>query len=89
MNGHAFTSFYISYISIIEFICDDGSHLRRYARNPSRQGLTPTATLSSLEIVVDKMHIKGHVDPWCLKTCDARKFKALEQVLISQEFIAY
>ena len=79
MNGHVFISFYIS---IIKFICyDDGCHLRKYARNPLRQGLTPTATLlSSLEIVVDKMHIKGHVDPWCLRTCDARKFKALEQV---------
>lgn len=29
------------------------------------------------------MHIAGHVDPWCLKTCDARKVKDLEKVCIN------
>ena len=82
VHGHILDCF----LSFLELICyDDGCHLRRYARKPSRQNLTtPTTTsLSSLEIVVDKMHVKGHVDPWCLKTCDARNFKALEQVIMS------
>lgn len=37
--------------------------------------------MASLNIVVDKMHIKGHVDPWCLENCDARKVNELEKVL--------
>lgn len=65
-----------------DYICyDDGCHLRNFARNPIRRDLTSTTKkLSLLEIVVDKMHIAGHVDPWCLKTCDARKVKDLEKV---------
>ena len=72
----------------LEFICyDDGCHLRKFARNPVRNNLTPASTLlSKLEIVVDKMHIKGHVDPWCLQTCDARKFKSLDKVTITNVY---
>lgn len=64
------------------YICyDDGCHLRRFARQPHRKDVTSTSqTLASLEIVVDKMHIAGHKDPWCLKNCDSRKIPELEKV---------
>ena len=47
-----------------EYICyDDGCHLRKYARNPVQSQLTPSAVqLSQIEIVIDKMHMAGHVD---------------------------
>lgn len=51
------------------YICyDDGCHLRKFARNPTRKDVTPIAKqLASLEILVDKMHMAGHVDKWCKK----------------------
>ena len=65
-----------------EYICyDDGCHLRRYASNPVRQGLTEwTKVISQLEIVVDKMHMAGHVDNWCKEMCDPNKFRDLDKV---------
>ena len=64
------------------YICyDDGCHLRRFAQNPSRRDLTPTTNnIASIEIVVDKMHITGHTDKWCLENCDARKHPELNDV---------
>ena len=33
-----------------------------------------------MNIVVDKMHMAGHVDAWCKEYCDPRKFKELNEV---------
>ena len=68
----------------IEFICyDDGCHLRKYANNPKRTNLTPTTQrMSELEIVVDKMHMKGHIDKWCKETCDPMSFSDLNDVSV-------
>ena len=53
---------------------DDRCHLLRLAQNPSRKDLTPTTkNIASTEIIVDKMHITGNADKWCLDNCDARK----------------
>jgi len=64
---------------ILEYICyDDGCHLRKFANNASRKDLTSaTKKIANIQILVDKMHIKGHVDPWCLH---ARKVEALNKV---------
>ena len=64
------------------YICyDDGCHLRKYARNPVRSQLTPsTIKLSQIEIVIDKMHMAGHVDKWCLDNCDPKLFTDLINV---------
>ena len=53
----------------LDIICyDDGCHLRKYTRNPERSKVTSAAArLSEINIVVDKMHFKGHVDDWCKK----------------------
>ena len=68
-----------------EYICyDDGCHLRKFAQNAKRKNLTPTAEkLASLSIYVDKMHIKGHTDAWCLQNCDARNVEDLKDVSCS------
>ena len=48
----------------LEFICyDDGCHLRKYSRNSIRRNLTPTTEkLATVEIVIDKLHMAGHID---------------------------
>ena len=72
----------IQLLTLVEYICyDDGCHLRKYAQNPSRSHLTPTTRfLSEVAIVIDKMHMAGHVDTWCKKTCDPHLFSDLDKV---------
>ena len=46
-----------------------------------RKDLTDTTKqLASLSILVDKMHIAGHVDARCLENRDSRKIKDLDKV---------
>lgn len=76
-----------------DHICyDDGCHLRKFVQNPQRCNITPTATkLSQIRIAVDKMHIKGHTDPWCLANCDPRKIPELDhvcEILLSTTFFS-
>lgn len=70
------------YCFFIEFICyDDACHLRKYSRNPVRASLTQQAeAISHTEMVVDKMHMRGHIDPWCKANCDPHKFDTLRKV---------
>ena len=67
---------------LTEYVCyDDGSHLKKYATNPCHRDLTSTTKqLAQLTIVVDKMHMAGHVDSWCKNNCNPRKFKDLDEV---------
>ena len=39
-----------------------------------------TKKLATVEMVVDKMHIKGHTDPWCRQYCDLMRLPALAKV---------
>ena len=76
-------AFFVEFVdSIVEFIVyDDGCHLRRFAQNSSRSKVTPTAKkLSQIEVVVDKLHMEGHVDKWCKDNCDPHNFEALRHV---------
>ena len=44
---------------------DDGCHLRKFTTNPVCSELTTTAQrIAKTRIVVDKMHFKGHIDPY-------------------------
>ena len=69
---------------LTEYICyDDGCHLRKFAQNPNRQQQSSTSQrLANLEIVVDKMHFKGHTDSWCKQYCDPNKFEHLNKVKV-------
>ena len=67
-----------------KYICyDDGCHLRKFAQysNRRQQSIT-TQWLADLEIVVDKMHFKGHTDAWCKQFCDPKKHEHLDKVSI-------
>ena len=56
-------------------------HVSSRVRLLCRCDLTPTTKiLSSVPIVVDKMHMAGHVDPWCKKTCDSHLYTDLNKV---------
>ena len=78
------THFLHLYMEILEFLCyDDGCHLKKYAQN--RQKITPTATkLAQLNIVVDRLHMKDHVDTWCKQNCDASCFRELDNIVSKQ-----
>ena len=60
---------------------DDRCHLKKYALNPTRKEITPTAArLAALNIVVDKMHFKGHTDSWCHDHCNPYNLRELDKV---------
>lgn len=73
---------HIVFVLFTETICyDDGCHLKRYATNPTRSALTVTASrLAPMNFVIDRMHYKGHIDPWCHEHCNPQKLKDLENV---------
>lgn len=68
-----------------EYVCyDDGCHLRRFARNSKRSQVSKeSALIAEKEIVVDKMHMKGHTDSWCKTNCDPHKHVYLNPVRFS------
>ena len=60
---------------------DDGCHLKKFATNPVRSILTDTAKrIRDMEIVVDKMHFRGHTDRWCKTHCNPNDFDQLQTV---------
>lgn len=66
---------------------DDGCHLLKFAANPMRSGLTTTAErIAQMHIVIDRMHFKGHIDPWCKAHCNPNDLSELEKVLKQQIF---
>ena len=67
---------------ILEYICyDDGCHLRKYASNPIRAEQSETTKLlSTINVVIDRMHMAGHVDSWCKRTCDPSLYPELQMV---------
>ena len=73
--------FYPNYLLHRVHICyDDGC---KFARNPNRRDVTTMAKkLASVEIVIDKLHMQGHVDKWCLANCDPHLFRALDKVML-------
>ena len=70
--------------STLDTICyDDACHLKRYATNPIRSTLTNTAKqIATMNFVVDRMHFKGHIDPWCRENCDPDKLEAMKMVCV-------
>jgi hypothetical protein len=43
--------------------------------------------LAAKKMVVDKMHMRGHIDAWCKENCDPHKFTQLEKV--NRDFILH
>lgn len=75
--------FSATFTLVPEFVCyDDGCH---YAKHPCRSQLTPySSKLADTEIVIDKMHMRRHTDPWCHKYCDPKSFRELDNVSLSK-----
>ena len=69
--------------SFLAYICyDDGCHLRKFAKNPIRsQVSTVSKQIAEKDIIIDKMHMKNHVDQWCKEHCDPRKKPDLDKVI--------
>lgn len=63
---------YVKYCFISDRICyDDACHLKKYCANPKRKCLTTvTERLGNMDMVIDKMHFRNHVDPWCRLNCN-------------------
>ena len=61
-------------------ICyDNGCHLKKYACK--RADLTETSKkIASYNIVIDKMHFKGHTDEWCHANCNPYELEHLHTV---------
>ena len=56
--------------------------MKTFAQNPAHLDVTRTAKrLSELSILVDKMHMKGHVDQWFKEICDANNVEELNGVM--------
>ena len=61
-------------------ICyDDGCHLKKYVER--RTDVTETSKrLALCNIVVDKMHFRGHIDKWCQENCNPYQLQELKCV---------
>ena len=68
--------------TMLGFLCyDDGCHLKKFACNSKRKDSTTTSKwISSLDIVVDELHFRGHVDKWCHEHCNPNDFDELNKV---------
>ena len=67
----------------IGFICYDDAYLKKLARHPAGVTLTERSKqLASVEMVVDRMHMKGHVHRWCKEHCDAATIPELSEVCV-------
>lgn len=62
------------------YLCyDDGCHLLKYMQKRSQ--LTKTSEkMMNITVVIDSMHMKGHTDSWCKRTCDPKWFPQLNNV---------
>jgi hypothetical protein len=52
-------------------IYDDACHLKKFCINPVRKGLPNVSRkLGEMDMVVDKLHFRNHVDKWCKDNCN-------------------
>ena len=65
---------------LLGYLCyDDGCHLLKYMQKRSQ--LTKTSEkMTNFTVAVDSMHMKGHTDRWCKRTCDPKWFPQLNNV---------
>ena len=69
--------------------CDDGCHLKKYACNKRAELTAISKKISTFNIVVDKMHFKGHTDDWCKANCNPYNLEHLNTVRDLRTFKAH
>lgn len=86
LNGYWFHLFYIDFAERI--IYDDACHLKKFCMNPKRSEVSIVSKkLSQMDMVVDKLHFRNHVDKWCKANCNPYDRNELEGVsLINCDF---
>ncbi len=53
---------------------DDGCHLAKFSKNSARCNISyECSLLAEKDFVIDKMHMRGHIDSWCKEHCDPNK----------------
>jgi len=56
--------------SIDLVIHDDACHLRKHCASRAKDGAMAAAlAYPMIQYVTDRLHARGHIDPWCLATC--------------------
>ena len=68
--------------------------MKKYATNPKWADHTATAKrIASMNIVIDKLHYKGHTDAWCKKHYDPYKFddlnKVCDSILYTKDYVMH
>ena len=52
-------------------VYDDACHLKKFCTNPVPCNIISVSKkLADLDMVVDKMHFRNHVDRWCKSNCN-------------------
>ena len=84
INALAFIHLFSFAFVFYDISANDGCLLRWYAQNQKWRCLTERANkLSEVKIVIDELHMSGHVDEWCRQTCNLHKFKDLDKVILT------
>ena len=88
INFITLCNYFTVYIGFIVY--DDGCHLKKFAINPVRSMLTDTfKKIKDMNIVIDRMHSKGHIDHLCPQHCNPHDFVELEGVQIWFQYYPY
>ena len=61
-------------------VYDDACHLKKYSVNLKRKIAAVAERLSDMDMVVDKMDYRNHVDSWCKANCNPYDRKDLDEV---------
>jgi hypothetical protein len=63
-------------------VYDDACHLKRYIKKKCEKNKVSERLINFNKkvFVVDKLHIQGHTEEWCLENCHPRKFSELNKV---------
>ena len=58
-------------------------HLKKYCVNPVQQKVTAvSSTLGKMDMVVDKLQFRNHVDLWCKGNCNRHDQDELREVSV-------
>ena len=72
---------FLSYCYSERIIYDHACHLKKYCVNPVQQKVTAVSKrLGKMDMVVDKLQFRNHVDLWCKGNCIPHNQNELREV---------